>query len=252
MTLPIGLQLYTVRDALKRDFEGSLRQLAAAGYTHVETAGLPQPAAKVRELLDSLGMKACGAHVGLDQLEKDLPAVIDEARTLGYRTVACPWVGDEWRTAAGYRKLAGVLDAIGRQLADAGLQLAYHNHDFEFAKLPDSSTGMDILFGETDPELVHSELDLYWVRYADHDPAAWMTRLAGRIPLIHIKDMTRIGSDKKMTEVGTGVIDYAALARLAPTVGVQYMVIEQDGGWIDNDPIKSATISLANFRKIAG
>lgn len=252
MTLPIGLQLYTVRDALKRDFDATLKQLAAIGYRHVELAGLPRPASDIRRLLDTLGLKACGAHVGIDQFDKHLDQVVSDARTLGYRVVTCPWIGEEWRGRDGYRKLAAKFNDIGRKLADAGLQFAYHNHAFEFEPI-DGTTGMDILFSETDAKLVHSELDLYWVRHGGHDPAAWMKKLTGRIPLVHVKDMRVTASgEKQMTEVGTGVIDYAALARLAPAAGVTHLIIEQDNGWIDNDPVKSATMSLWHLSKVLG
>lgn len=258
MALPIALQLYTVREALKQDFDAGLGRVADIGFTHVEFAGLPRPAAEIRTLMDKLGLKACGAHVGIEQFQRNFDQVVSDARTLGYDTVAVPWIGEEWRSAEGWRKLARVFNELGSKCSDKGLTFCYHNHSFEFARLDNGRTGQEILFNETDPNHVHAELDCYWVKYADHDIEGWMKKLAGRVPLLHIKDMTvgekatGAGQDRKMTEVGTGTIDYRSVVELAPNVGVRFIVVEQDSGWIDNDSLKSARISFENLRKIVG
>jgi sugar phosphate isomerase/epimerase len=244
----IALQLYTVRDPLAQDFEGTLAQVAKAGYKNVELAGLynrtPQ---QVREILDKLKLKAVAAHLGLDLLSDKLDQTIAEAKVLGYTNLVLPWLGEEFRTPEGYAKAAKVLEAAGRKAADAGMTVCYHNHNFEFAKLADGSRGWDILYGKSDPKFVQSEMDLFWVTFAGEDPLKLMQQFTGRLPILHIKDMAA-GPEKKMAEVGTGVIDYKAIVKAAPACGVKTYVIEQDNNWA-GAPVASAKLSLSNLKK---
>jgi sugar phosphate isomerase/epimerase len=244
----IALQLYTIRDPLAQDFEGTLAQVAKAGYRNVELAGLhnhtPQ---QVREVLDKLKLKAVSAHMGVDALRDKLDQAIAEAKVLGYKNLVLAWLPNDLRTPEGYAQAAKVLEAAGQKAADAGLTVCYHNHDFEFAKLADGTRGWDVLFGKTNPKLVKSEMDLYWVAFAGQDPLKLVQQFSGRLPLLHIKDMAA-GPERKMTEVGTGVIDYKAIAAAAPACGVKTFVIEQDGNWTGS-PLESAKTSLANFKK---
>jgi sugar phosphate isomerase/epimerase len=244
----IALQLYTVRDPLGQDFEGTLAQVAKAGYKNVELAGLynhtPQ---QVREILDKLKLKALAAHMGIDGLREKLDQSIAEAKAIGYKYLVLAHLGDNMRTPEGYSEAAKALEAAGRKAADAGLTVCYHNHDFEFAKLADGSRGWDILYGKTDPKFVQAEIDLYWVTFAGQDPMKMIEQFKGRLPLLHIKDMAA-GPEKKMTEVGTGIIDYKAITRLAPGLGVKAYIIEQDTNW-NGTPVDSAKLSLANLKK---
>ncbi|MEX0776657.1 MAG: sugar phosphate isomerase/epimerase [Phycisphaeraceae bacterium] len=251
MTIPIGLQLYTVRDVLKNGLEEGLARVAAIGYKNVELAGLyGKTPAEARKICDKLGLKITSAHVPVDQLRDNMAGAIADAKVLGYDLIVCPYLGDNFRTLKGYREAAAILNNAGKQAADAGMELGYHNHSFEFQMLEQGQRGMDILFGQTDPKLVGSELDVYWVQHGNEDPVAYMRKLAGRVPVLHIKDMEK-GPNRGFAEVGTGVLNFKEIVAAAPSVGVRYYVIEQDGGWIDGDPMKSAKLSFDNFSKIA-
>lgn len=250
MGLPVALQLYTVRDRLKEDFSGTLKKIAAIGYDAVELAGLyGHSAAEVREILDSLNLKAVGAHIGIDALKSDIDQQIADAKALGYANIIVPYIDGTYRSVEGYKKLADLLNTFASPIADAGLALAYHNHDFEFAALPGETTGFDILLDQTESNRVNFELDLFWIKKAGHDPKTLAASLASRVPLLHIKDMADT-PERGFAEVGTGIIDYQPIVDAAPQWITQAFVIEQDNGWIDGDPIKSVTISHDNFRKL--
>jgi len=253
MTLPIALQLYTVREPLKKDFAGTLKAVADIGYRCVELAGLPggtSPQA-ARQTLDDLGLDAVAAHVPLDALLSDAPLVMDQAVALGYRHVVCPFLPDDLRDAEGYRQIAERLSGVQSELDDERITLSYHNHAFEFDDLGDGTTGYEILTGQTMADQLQFELDLYWVVKGGQDPTDWMDALKGRLPLLHIKDMADT-ADRGFAEVGTGTIDLVSLATKAPDYGVEYLIIEQDNGWIDGDPLKSAKLSYDNFTEAMG
>jgi len=207
MTPPIALQLYTLREEMAQDFEGVLRQVAELGYVGVELAGTGgRSAAEVRALLDKYGLKASSAHVPLEVLESDLNKAIEEAKTIGYSIIAVPFLMPNRRgDRDGYLKLAALLDSIGAELKKHGLQLAYHNHDFEFVQF-DGEYALDLIYANTDPENLKVELDVYWVQYAGVDPVAYVRKYADRAPLIHLKDMTN-DEERFFAEVGEGTVD---------------------------------------------
>lgn len=243
----IALQLYTIRDPMTANLESALAEVANIGYTNVELAGTAgKSAADFKRLLDQNGLKAISAHVGIDQF-KDVSKVIGDAQTIGYEYVIVPWIGEEYRSPAGYAKLAAELKSFAPKLKEKGLHLGYHNHDFEFKKLDGGQMPYDILFAGDD---LVSELDLYWVVFAGEDPSAWMKKLAKKLPLVHMKDMHK--TEKKFAEVGTGRIDLKKLASEAAQHGVRYMVVEQDSGWADNAPLKSARVGFQNLTKMVG
>lgn len=247
MTLPIALQLYTVREALKADLEGSLKAVKTMGFDHVELAGLAgKTAAEFKALLDRIGLTPIAAHEGW-AVDPSIDDAVATARTLGYRYVIQPWWPDDKRSEAGYR---GVVEAVKAARAKApDLTFGYHNHDFEFKKTESGKTGYDVMYQGTD---LVAELDTAWVHHAGLKPTDVMSMLKGRVPLLHIKDLSGNprGQGRFFTEVGTGVVDVAAIVRHAPACGAQYLVVEQDNDWIDNDSLKSARISLTNLKKI--
>jgi sugar phosphate isomerase/epimerase len=251
--LPIGLQLYTVRDTLAKDYEGTLRQVAQIGYRYAEMAGLGgKTPEQVRELCREINLQPLGAHAGLDELKSQMPALIQQAKTLSYKYVTCSYLAENFRTPEGYREAAKQLGAAGKQLADAGLQLCYHNHAFEFEKLADGSNGYTILTQSSDPKLVQFELDVMWARWGGENPVAWMKKLKGRVPLVHMKDTPgQAAGGKKFTEVGTGIVDINAVVKAAPSVGSKFLIVEQDSDWTGGSPLQSASISFQNLSKIA-
>ncbi len=242
MPLPIGLQLYTVRDALAKDADAALAQVASIGYRYVELAGLyGKSPEQIKALLDKHGLTAISAHEPVDCLLNDLTDVIVRAKLFGYRYVTCPYL-DEAQRDAGYRQLSRQLGEIASELLSAGLTLCYHNHDFEWLPAEDGHRGIDILFDGTD---LNCELDVYWAAKAGDDPLDWMQKLSGRLPILHMKDMHDT-PERGFAEVGTGMIDFPAILDAAEKVGVKYLVVEQDSNWKDS-PMESARVGLENL-----
>ena len=245
--LPIALQMYTVRDAAARDFARTLRHVRETGYENIELAGTHNMAADaLRDYLKEIGLTVVSAHVPLEALEGGLDEVLPFYNTLGVPFLVIPYLPEpRRRDETGYRDLGATLNRIGSSVRGAGMQLAYHNHDFEFQKFdPTGEMGMDILLRGTDPELVKIELDTFWVKKAGLDPAAYLRQYPGRTPLIHLKDMT---GDERATfaEVGEGVMDFPAIFGAAQEAGAKYYIVEQDR--CERDPLESIRISLDNL-----
>lgn len=250
--LPISVQLYTLRDYAAKDMPGLLKRLAAIGYRSVEVAGNGnlKSAKDLRKALDDAGLKVSGQHVGLDQLENDqaLGRALDDTQTLGNSTIIVPWLPPERRTsAADWKQLAGSLSKIAPRVAAAGIGLAYHNHDFEFAAF-DNRFALDILLESLTNPHVKIELDVYWVKFAGQDPIAWINKLGPRLTLLHLKDMAA-GADRRFAPIGTGTMDFPAIVSAGARIGVQFGVVEQDQTY-DLDPLKAVELSLVNLKKL--
>lgn len=243
---PVGLQLYTLRNETAKDFRGTLTRVAEMGYQGVELAGNGGLSAdEMLRVLEETGLKVYGSHVGLDQLERNLAEVISYHKKIGCEFLVCPWLPEDRRPDGhSYRRLGRMLTELGRACADAGLQLCYHNHDFEF-HLFDGAYGLDLLFAAADARFVQAELDLYWVKYAGLDPVEYLKRLKGRCPLVHLKDMA---ADGGFTEVGEGTQDWPGIFAAAEAAGVRYYVVEQDD--CRYPPLESVRISLENLRRM--
>lgn len=240
---PIGIQLYTVRDFMQREAERTLAALAEIGYREVELVGLYGMSARaLRAMLDRNGLVAPSSHVSLESMRKDLPRVINDAVTLGQRYVVCPSIPPNERTLGGYRAAAAALNAAGDRAAGANLQLAYHNHDFEFAKLG-NVTGYDVLVAELDAARVQLELDLYWITKGGGDPLYYFAKLPNRFPLLHLKDMAR---DGRIANVGQGTIDFARIFAQAQRAGVRHYFVEHDN---PTHPLLDADASYRYLRE---
>ena len=222
-----GLQLYTVRDALGIDLEGTLRSAAAIGYREVELAGLPGVTAEaMRASLQRHGLDAPSMHASYDRLARGFDAVLEEARTLGANYLVCPSVdAEERRTVEDWKRVCQTLNRIGQVVRSRGLVLAYHNHDFEFVPFADGTTPFHLLMTETDPGDVKIELDVYWVAKAGLDPVQYLKNGQGRILLVHLKDLA---SDGSTVEVGAGVLPMEQIVRTALLAGARHLFVEQD------------------------
>ncbi len=220
----IALQLYTVRDALKADFDGTMRQIAAMGYTHVETAGefggSPEHA---RSIFDQLGITACSAHSPLP-LRENQQRVLETAAALGVDTLVFPWIAaDNFTTLDGVKRVADMLteaDAVARA---NGLHLAYHNHHFELIPLPDGSLPL-IHLRDLTPSSVLFEVDTYWVQTGGANVIDVLRQLGNRAPMLHIKDGPTT-LDQPMTAVGTGMMDFPAILAAHKA---DWLIIEMD------------------------
>ena len=225
----IGLQLYTVRDALARDFDGTLARVAAIGYRDVEFfAGYAgrRPEA-VAAALARHGLRAPAAHVALDALRTQWSATVDAAHVIDHDFIVVPWLDQkERRTIADYERLADLFNRFGRSAREADLRFAYHNHDFEFAPLS-GRIPYDVLLDRTDPELVEFEIDVYWVVKAGHHPRAYFDRYRGRFPMVHVKDSAGPPAHR-MTDVGAGSIDFRRIFARRKNAGIEHAFVEHD------------------------
>jgi sugar phosphate isomerase/epimerase len=223
----IGLQLYTVRDQLQADFDGTLAKIAQIGYKNMEFAGYyNRTPEQVRALLDKLNLVSTSSHIGAPLMRQDAAGQIKAAKTIGqdYITIPSYQFGKD---AAGWRKGVAEFNQWGAMCRDAGLRLAYHNHNFEFAPL-DGTTGYEILQNEVDPKLVDFELDLYWARFADQDPLALFAKHPGRFAMWHVKDMVVTDDKKGMSPVGKGTIDFKSYFAHAQQSGLKHFFVEHD------------------------
>lgn len=225
----VGLQLYTVRGPMQRDVAGTLAQVAAAGYPIVETAGTAGlDAAAFRAMLDRAGLRSPSGHYALEQLDTNADALFATARTLGQEWIVVASVPRAARaTLADYSTLAARFNRIGARCRDAGFRFAYHNHDAEFETFGSGAPAYDTLLAQTDPALVAFELDAYWAYKAGHDPVRYFRRFPGRFALCHVKDGTA-APERRMTDVGAGVIDFGALFDGSSTAGLRYAFVEHD------------------------
>ncbi len=222
----IGLQLYTVRRAMQADVEATLARVAATGYTEVEFAGyFGKSPGEVGAILDRHGLAAPAAHVSMaaDQWR----AALDAARVIGHRYLVVAWIPAEQRqTLDAYKRMAQDFNRLAAEARAAGLQFAYHNHDFEFVPL-EGRLPFDVLLAETDPTLVQLEMDLYWITKGGQDPLAYFARYPGRFPMVHVKDSAG-APEHRMVDVGAGTIDFRKIFARRKQAGIRHFFVEHD------------------------
>ncbi|HWE63245.1 MAG TPA: sugar phosphate isomerase/epimerase [Chloroflexota bacterium] len=223
----IAVQLYTLREQTATDMPGTLQRLAEIGYRAVEFAGYGNATPKeIRRVLDKYAMRAASAHVGVPQWEQ-IDDVLATLQTLGCAYAVVPSLPKEQRTSlAQVKALCEQFNHWSERCRDRGIRFAYHNHAFEFDALEDS-TIWETLLGSTDPTLVGIELDVYWAQYAGQAPVELIGRLAGRLPLLHVKDMANT-PERADVPAGSGVLDWNAILSAAARAGTEWYIVEQD------------------------
>lgn len=246
----LAAQLYTIREHTKtaQDFAASMKKIRQIGYTAVQVSAIgPIPPAEVKAILDGEGLTVCNTHISADRLLNDLPAVIEEHRLWNCKHVAIGSMPQAYRSegADGYRRFAREAEEIGRKLHEAGLTFSYHNHAFEFQHF-DGRTGLSIIYDETDPRYLQAEIDTYWVQFGGGDPAEWIRKMKGRMPVVHLKDMSIIDNKQIMAEVGEGNLNWPAVLDACREAGVEWYAVEQD--ICQRDPFESLKISYENLR----
>lgn len=244
----IGLQLYTIRNEMEKDFEGSLARVAQIGYKDVEFAGYfgrtPQ---QVKDLLKKNGLKSPSAHIGLNVFEEDLPKAIETGRILGQKYLVCPSLPEQRRkTVDDFKKLAELFNRFGAECKKAGIGFAYHNHAFEFQPIA-GQMPYDLLLQNTDPKLVKMEMDIYWVVKANQDPVAYFQKYPGRFALVHVKDMDTT-PDRGFAEVGRGNLDFKKIFGQSKKAGIKHYIVEQDR--TPGNPFDSIKISWEYLNKL--
>jgi sugar phosphate isomerase/epimerase len=241
----IGLQLYTVRDAMGTDPVGTLQKIAKIGYNSVENATYTgtemfygMDAITYKKVLSENGLAANSGHYRLGE-ETDKGAVVngtilhdwqkavDDGAAIGLKYMVCAFLSTQERGDLDhYKKLADIFNTAGETCKKVGIQFCYHNHDFEF-QAQNGEYPYDILLGKTDENLVKMELDLYWVKKAGQDPLTLFQKHAGRFPLWHVKDMSK-EADQSFAAVGTGIIDFKSIFANKKLAGMKYFFVEQD------------------------
>lgn len=249
----ISIQLYTVRSLTAGDFDATLAQVAAAGYTAVEFAGFQgKTAAEIRELLDKHGLKTSSAHVPLADFQNRLEGVVEDLTTIGAEWGIVPWIAPEDRSAESLKSIASQFDGFATRLQEAGIKFGYHNHDFEFTtKTEDGTTVFDEMVTVTTPGLVSFELDAFWAAVGGYDPAALIRDNAERIRLVHLKDGVTNDLDRgKDLPFGEGDLDWDTILDAARAAGVEWYVTEQDNPNPD-DILGDITVAYQNAVKVA-
>jgi len=224
----IGLQLYTVRRNLERDFEGTLAQVAKVGFREVELAGLFGRAPKdVRSSLEREGLHVPSMHVDLPEIQTAFARTLETGTALGVGYIICAWLAPEERESLeDYKRHIETFNRAGEQAKEAGIQFGFHCHDFEFVPLQ-GVVPYDLLLKDTDASLVQMEMDLYWITKAGADPLSYFRQYPGRFPLVHVKDMDAT-PEKGFTEVGKGVVDFRRVFAQAKLGGIRHYFVEQD------------------------
>lgn len=263
MKFPIALQLYTVRDNLSADFEGTLKKVKEMGYDGVEFAGLfGKSAAEVKSMCQSIGLIPISAHVPFVDMVSDT-SILKTYAEIGCEYVVIPYLTDEYRP--GKKNFSRVIEGakmLGEKANSLGLKLAYHNHDFEFEKLG-GEYALDILYKEVPASLLQTQLDTCWVNVGGENPALYIRKYAGRTELLHLKDFVGgksenmyalIGIDENQKKdtmgkfefrpVGSGIQDFPAILRAAEESGTKWVIVEQDQPCLGMSSLECAKVSI--------
>ena len=255
----VGLQLYTVRDLMKADFDGTIAKVAAIGYKEVEFAGyFGRTGQQVRAACDKNGLEPISTHVQYDELDDNFPSVIETSKTIGLKYIVCPWIPEDLRKSPDiWKQAAAKFNHCGEQSKKAGLQFAYHNHWFEFLPV-DGKLPYDALLKECDGNLVKMEMDLCWITAAGGDPLKYFNLYPGRFPLVHVKDLKKLpvitaggsqnfGDTVDLTSVGSGIIDWKRIFAQSEKAGIKHYIVEHDKPEV---PFDSITKSYEYLNKV--
>lgn len=248
---PLAIQLYTIRDAVSDNLEKALETLAALGFSELEIYGyngtfFGKSRTEFQTILKQTGLKVISSHHTTGIIHKDRGTLlyswekaVEDLHFIGAEYMVCSYLFLEERTVENYKKLPELFEKCGEATQKAGIQFAYHNHDFEFEKLEDDKSVYDFILENTSSELVKMELDLYWISKAGLDPLVYFEKYPGRFPLWHVKDMK--AGTKDFTEIGNGLIDFKKIFSAKEKAGLQHWFLEQDSS--DKDIFESIRIS---------
>jgi len=243
----IGVQLYTVRNLMKEDFDGTLAKVAGIGYREVEFAGYFERSPKdVKASLDRAGLVSPSAHFDYGYLGDKWPGILEGAHVIGQQYIVCPWIDEKIRKQPGsWQRAAETFNRAGEAAKKAGIQFAYHNHWFEFVPV-DGKLPYDILLKETDPNLVKMEMDLFWTIKGGGDPLAYFDRYPGRFPLVHMKGRDKSGNMSPLAADNS--IDWKALLAQSEKAGIQHYFVEHDKPKAPLDSIRASFQYLEQLR----
>ncbi len=239
----VGLQLYTIRDAMEADVPGSLEKVSQLGYRYVELASYSDgkfydyAPAEFKKMADDLGMNVLSSHTQVEAagITLDNAKIMADAHAeLGVKYCVQPWVEEADRNIESYKKMIGDWNEVGKIMKSAGIQFGYHNHNFEFQNIDGIIPYYDIFMPEMDADLITMEIDLFWVSKAGQDPVEMFNKYPGRFKLFHLKDMnTREAPFFDVTKddiaaVGAGVIDFKRILAAKEVAGMEHFFVEDD------------------------
>ena len=239
----VGLQLYTVRDAMGKDALGSLKKISDLGYKNLELAGYANgkfygfAPAEFKKIVNGLGMEVVSSHTNVEAAGISMDnakLMADTHAALGVKYCIQPWIEEKDRNIETYKKMIAAWNKAGKIMKDVGIQFGYHNHNFEFANINGVVPYFDIFMPEMDKDLITMELDLFWACKAGQDPIAMFNKYPGRFQNLHFKDMmtkqppffTVIKDD--ICAVGVGVIDFKKILAAKEVAGMKYLFVEDD------------------------
>ena len=266
---PIAYQLYSAREEAERDFIGLLKKVKAMGFQGVEFAGFfGLSAPELRKHLDDIGLVAVSSHVPLEAMEADPFGVLAYHEKLGCRHVVVPYLPEDKRPGTpAFAKVIRFIHWFGALAKQAGIVLLYHNHDFEFVPFS-GGTALDFLYAAVPTDILQTEIDTCWVKYAGVEPAAYLLKYKGRAPLVHLKDFVGFKGDKSPYHLigqkenpdaniaqfsyrpyGYGVQDVESLTKAAIEAGAKWLIIEEDES-PDRPPLEASRMSIETLRKL--
>ncbi|MBQ9551719.1 MAG: sugar phosphate isomerase/epimerase [Clostridia bacterium] len=250
MKKPIaGIQLYTLRDHIQtaEDFDKTLARLSAMGVKDVQISAIGDiPAQTQKDILDQYGVKVCVTHKPYARMQNDLDNLIAEHKIIDCDAIGLGCPTQEYRgSAQNVRRLIAETDEIGKAMLAKGCTFHYHNHDFEFHRLPDyDGCMMDLLLTETDPKAFHFIPDVAWIHYGGSDPAELLKRMAGRVKVIHFKDYKLDeNGEKHFVPLGQGVVNLKECYDVACELEIPFIMYEHDNDWPNDDPFLACELS---------
>ncbi|MBL8087291.1 MAG: sugar phosphate isomerase/epimerase [Chthonomonas sp.] len=223
----LGVQLYTLRNLLEEDLLGTLLAVRECGYRFVELAGTHgHTPKKLKTALDKAGLNPVSMHADVKLDGSNVAKLVKDAQFYGCKYVVLPWLGKE-HYESGWAAVGQALEPIGQKLADVGLTLCYHNHQFEFGEDADGGIGLDNLYAAADAQFLKAEIDTYWVEYAGFEAGAEIRKVKRRMPLVHFKDLSA-GEDKKECAPGSGILSWPSILFTCYEAGAEYAFVEID------------------------
>ncbi|MBQ1947258.1 MAG: sugar phosphate isomerase/epimerase [Clostridia bacterium] len=255
----LGVQLYTIRDYMQdeENIRNSFKRLKAIGIDQAQTAGCAIPYEDFGRIAKEEGIEIVGTHDNFTSFVEDFEAAFHRHELLGTKIMGMGGAGFI-QTAEGIEAFLKDANEVCRKVGEKGGKFTFHNHSHEFVLRDNGKTMMDMLYEGLDKEYGSFCLDTYWVQHGGGDVRAWMEKLAGRIDILHLKDMGRLAASNPndgwqyITEIGRGQLYWEGIIKTAEEIGVKYYVIEQDGNWMNGDPFESLKISvdyLSRFMK---
>lgn len=248
MIKTLGIQLYTIRDFLANEeqVKSSFAKLAEYGYTDLHTAGFNIPIPRFAELAEEAGLRVCGTHYSFESMLNETEKTIELHKTLGTTNIGVGGMpGNARESKDELLKFINDANKLGEIFAKYGCKFTYHNHSFEFRRIDGKNRIMDYLVDGLNPETTSFVLDTYWVQHGGGDVISWIKKLAGRIDILHLKDMKMTADGQRYCEIMEGNLNWDGIIEAAEEIGVKYYVVEQDS--CDGCPFDSIKLSSENI-----